>query len=465
MPELLERPADVADRSRPRPPRRVVTRRHVRLAAAAIALALLATLASLVHRVLDNARGTPLQTLRAADDVVIPTLVDDRFPALVGLLTGARLEPGHTVEVLTEAEQSFDRLFGDLRAAQSSIALQPYYCQPGRVADTAVAILTERARAGVRVRVLADGYGCRRFAQHYGGPLRDAGVELAVLRPVHWYTLHRAQHRAHLRIVVVDDSIAYTGGFGIDDKWLYARGEAAAWRETNVRFTGPAVRAAAAAFTIGWAEATRALVIDRGVLGDSGARNAAAAAAPAVGVVAGLQVAGPALGSTPFERLLFLTAGAARERLWIANPYFLPNRAQRRLLADAAARGVDVRVLTAGAQTDVRSTRLASRASYGSLLAAGVRIYEYRPGMMHAKTMVGDGVWTVIGSMNFDNRSFRLADEANLLVHDAAVARGMERVFEDDLAHAQEVTARAHASRPWYQRLLERVFTVVEPLL
>jgi cardiolipin synthase len=314
-----------------------------------------------------------------------------------------------------------------------------------------------RYAAGVRVLFLADGFGCRDFARRYRVALRTAGAELAELRPVRWYELHRAQHRSHVRLVIIDGTTAYTGGFGLDDKWADGPGGRRGWRETNVRFTGPAVRQAQAAFFIAWAEATRELVAGKDFF--------PADTTAGTGAVAAIQFAGPGLGTTAFERLLFLTIAGARERLYITNSYFVPNAALRHMLTAAVARGVDVRVLTAGSRSDVPSTRLASRAYYGELLEAGVRLYEYRPTMMHAKTLVADGQWCVIGSMNFDNRSLRLNDEANLLVYDGAAAGEMERIFAADLKQAVEITKAAYAARPWQQQLLEYAAKLIAPLL
>jgi cardiolipin synthase A/B len=436
-----------------------VRRRGVRFSLAlAVAVALLIGV-NLTHRILDSARGTPLEGLYGGPlGVGIPPAAEANFVELAQLFGGARLVGGNTVELLTEADASYAALFADLRAARRSITLQTYYCLPGRVADTTAAILAERARAGVRVLMLGDGYGCRLFPPHHTAAMRAAGVEQRVLRPLHWYSMHKAQHRSHVRLAVIDGVIAYTGGFGIDDKWLYGTSAAPAWRDTNVRVRGPVVRQAQAAFALAWAEATRELII-----ADDFFAHADSAVAGAV--LAGVQFAGPGFGTTAFERQLFLAIGAARERLWIANAYFLPNRAQRAQLMRAAAAGVDVRVLTAGGRSDVPSTRFAARGCYRELLEGGVRIFEYGPTMMHAKTLIADGIWGMVGTMNFDNRSMRLDDELNLLFHDATVGRTLELSFEYDLLHAREVRLSEHLARPLRERLVEWAARLAEPLM
>jgi cardiolipin synthase A/B len=433
--------------------------RAVRFSLAAAAVVALLIAVNLTHRILDRARGTPLEGLYGgALDAGLPPLAEANFVDLVHLFGGARLVGGNTVELLTEADASYAALFADLRAARRSITLQTYYCLAGRVADTTAAILSERARAGVRVLMLGDGYGCRLFPPHHTAAMRAAGVDQRVLRPLHWYSIHKAHHRSHVRLVVIDGVIAHTGGFGIDDKWLYGSATAPAWRDTNVRLRGPAVRQAQAAFALAWAEATRELII-----GDDFFAPADSAVAGAV--QAGVQFAGPGFGTTAFERQLFLTIAAARERLWIANAYFLPNPAQRAQLVRAAAAGVDVRVLTAGDRSDVPSTRFAARGHYRELLEAGVRIFEYRPTMMHAKTLIADGVWGMVGTMNFDNRSMRLDDELNLLFHDATVGRALELSFDNDLRHAREIRLSEHLARPFRERLVEWAARLAEPLM
>lgn len=453
-------------------------RRLVRAVLAVAGAVVLFFVTLLVHHALDATRGVAVASIaEAAAARSTPAVTDARFPAVVAVLAGARLTPGNHVRILIDGPETFEDLFEGLRAARRSITFQQYFCGDGMLADTLASILAERARAGVSVRFLADGFGCRSFPGRYAESLRAAGVRVAILRPVRWYTLHKAQHRSHVRIVVIDGEVGYTGGFGIDDQWLNGDRSGRGWRETNVRFSGPTVLEAQGAFVQGWADATGELLAGEALFpADTGGAWAEAPPAPlaaggpadtaaAASVEAALQFAGPGLGTTPFERLLALTIRGARERLYITNPYFVPSSFFRQLLADAARRGVDVHVVTAGPRTDVPSTMFASRAFYEELLRAGVRIHEYTPTMMHAKTFVVDGIWSAIGTLNFDNRSIRLNEEINLLVRDTAVGRELEEVFRRDLDRAEEMTLERHDARPWYHRVLEGVARLVAPLL
>ena len=361
------------------------------------------------------------------------------------MMTGGWLSPGNRVELLLNGDGTYGRLWNDLRSAQQSITLQVYYGAPGRMADTLEQILIERARAGVRVLVLYDAFGTVDIPIRHRDTLRAAGIVVEPFRPIRLSQLHLAQNRSHVRGIVIDSRIGYTGGFGIDDKWLGDGRTNGSWRETNVRFEGPAVRQLQAAFAAAWVEATGVLFTGRATLAPQ--ENGVAAA--------GLLYTAPTLGSTPAERFFALSIAGARKTLYITNAYFAPDRSFVELLAAAARRGVDVRILTAGARTDVNIVRLAGRAWYQTLLAAGVRVYEWQPSTLHAKTFVVDGAWATIGSMNFDNRSMALNDEATLMVLDRTIGERMDQLFVADLAHAEEITAARFSQRPWWQRLAE----------
>ena len=290
----------------------------------------------------------------------------------------------------------------DLKSATRTITLQMYYAMPGALADTLAAILSERARAKVRVMVVLDAFGASPIKEEWVESLRAAGVNVRWLRPLHWYSLERAGNRSHVRAVVVDGRIGYTGGFGIADKWQGNGLTADRWRDTNARFEGPVVMQLQAAFMAAWAEATRRAAHRRAVLSET--RRSIRSGQPPRACCTRT----PSIGSTDAERFLALSISSARKTLYITNSYFVPDNDFRRMLTEAAKRGVDVRVLTAGDQTDVKTTTYASRARYEELLKGGVRIYEYQPVMVHAKTFVVDGLWSSIGTLNFDNRSLAL---------------------------------------------------------
>jgi cardiolipin synthase len=392
-------------------------------------------------------RGTAVRHVRgvAADGAAI-SVGEPEFALMATMATGAWLAGGNRVEVLQNGDGTFPRLWEDLRSAQRSITLQLYYGAPGRMADTLGAILRERARAGVRVLVLYDAFGTVDMPADHREALRAAGIVVEPFRPLRLSTLHLAQNRSHVRGIVIDSRVGWTGGFGIDDKWLGDGRSGGSWRETNVRFEGPAVRQLQAAFAAAWVEATGVMFTGRATI----------EVRPDGATAAGLLYTAPTLGSTAAERFLALSIAAARQTLYITNAYFAPDRNFVDLLAAAARRGVDVRILTAGPRTDVHIVRFAGRASYEKLLQAGVRVYEWRPTTLHAKTFVVDGEWLTVGSVNFDNRSMALNDEATLMVLDRMLGGEMNRVFLDDLRQSQEIGIKAFGARSWLQRLAER---------
>ena len=401
-------------------------------------------------------RGTAVRRVRGVGADGAPVAVSEpQFPLSVTMLAGAWLLPGTRVEVALNGDGTYPRLWDDLRSATKSITLQLYYGKSGRMADTLQEILIERATAGVQVFVLYDAFGTIGVPADYLADLRLRGVEIQPFRPIRISTLHLVQNRSHLRGIVIDGRVGWTGGFGIDDKWLGDGCSHGSWRETNVRFEGPAVRQLQAAFAAAWAETTGVLFTGRATL--EAQENGAAAA--------GLLSTSPTLGSTAAERFFAVSIAGARKTLYMTNAYFAPGPYFIGLLADAARRGVDVRILTAGARTDVKTVWLAGRASYDRLLAAGVRVYEWQPTVLHAKTFVVDGTWSTIGSMNFDNRSLVLNDEATLMVLDPVVGGQMDAIFLDDLRHSEEMTVERFGARLWTHRVAEHSANLVRRVL
>ena len=295
-------------------------------------------------------RGTAVRHVRGVAADGRPIGVGEApFPLLVTMMTGASLSEGNRVEVMLNGDGTYERLWADLRSARQAITLQLYYGAPGRMAQTLGGILVERARAGVRVFVLYDAFGTIDIPRDQRDALRAAGIRVEPFRPIRLSTLHLAQNRSHVRGIVVDGRIGWTGGFGIDDKWFGDGQAGGSWRETNVRFEGPAVRQLQGAFAAAWVEATGVLFTGRATLEPQ--QNGVSAA--------GLLHTSPTLGSTAAERFFALSIAGARKTLYITNSYFAPDRNFIEQLLAAARRGVDVRILTSG---DRRASRPSSSA-------------------------------------------------------------------------------------------------------
>ena len=418
--------------------------KRVALGVLILALGLLALMG-----ILSQTRGTPISAIRSIGrDGEPPAIGDSLFTRTIELYASVHIDPGLTAEPKLNGDGTYPALWRDLSSATQSITVQMYYSLPSTVADSLAAHLLERARAGVRVYLLLDAFGSQNLPDEWMDTLRAGGVRVATLRPLHWYTLHQASNRSHVRVVVVDGAIAWTGGFGLADYWLGDGVTNDAWRESNVRFQGPAVAQLQAAFVAAWAEATGDLLTGSLYF----PTHVFKASGPMQG---GLLFTAPSIGSTDAERFLALTIAGARRTLFITNSYFVPDDDFRALLIAARKRGVDVRVLTTGPKTDIKTTYHAGRARYEELLRGGVRIYEYQPSMMHAKTIVADGEWSTIGSMNFDNRSLAFNNESNLAVLDATFGAQMDSIFHADLRHSKEIVLEEFVKRGRLVRFLE----------
>lgn len=402
-------------------------------------------------------RGTPISYVVTLADSGPPAVDDTLFERTFEVFTGAHISAGNHVQALNNGTV-YDSLYRDLHAAQKTITVQMYYSLPGAVADSMSAILRERARAKVRVLFLIDAFGSQHLSKAYLKSLTDAGVEVAKLRRLTWTSIANASTRSHVRVVVIDGRIGYTGGFGIADYWLGDGHHDEQWRESNARFQGPSVMQLQAAFSAAWAESTGELITGPLFFPLTGFQSSG-------GMDAGLLYTAPTTGSTPAERFLALTISGARRTLYITNSYFVPDDDFRRLLERARRRGVDVRILTVGAKTDVKTTWYAGRHHYEELLSHGIRVYEYQPAMLHSKTIVADGVFSAVGSMNFDNRSMAFNNESQLVVLDTAFGRQMDSTFVDDLKYAKEIKLDEFKKRSIWDRFLESGAAVLSRLL
>ena len=403
-------------------------------------------------------RGTPVRDARLLGGSIERLEAEDpMFRETFALVTNTTITPGNRVEILPNG-RVYERLWEDIASARDLVTWQVFWFKPGKLADRLAEALIDRARAGVKVLFLYDYFGAKGIPDEYYDRLRDAGVEVVAFRPFRLGTLYKIQQRAHVRTVVIDGRIGYTGGFAIADEWLGDGRHPDQWRDTSVRVEGRLVNQLQSAFVANWAEATGQLLVGDHVFplqGDT----------PPGDTCAGLMYDAPSLGSTNAERFFMMSLHGARERLYITNAYFVPDSQFRQELIDAVERGVDVRVLTPGTNSDRMSTYHASRRHYEELLEGGVRIYHYRPTMVHAKTIVADGVWGSVGTINFDNRSMVLNDEVAVVMQDRASGEELERLFLEDLEHADEVDLASVRSRGAVDRLKERFYHAFAPLL
>ena len=421
-----------------------------------LVLGLIAGLLALVG-VLSTLKGTPLKRVMPFGGGKCPCVDEPDFRHTLELLSHAPLARAHEVELFINGDQTYPRLWADLRAARESITIQLYYCEPGRMADEFKEILIGRARAGVKVLFLYDAFGTT-LKGEYMESLKGAGIETCAFRPLRIWEAHTIQHRSHARVICIDGKTGYTGGFGLADKWYGNGRDKDQWRDSNVRFTGPAVRQLQATFVACWGEAAGDLLVGPVLFPKPDDPSEE-------GVLAGMLHARPSVGSTDAERFYALSTECARKRFYLTNSYFVPDKDFRGMLCSAAGRGVDTRVLTAGPASDIKSTLYAGRAHYEELLNAGVRIYEYRETMMHAKTFVVDSKWGAVGSMNADNRSMSFNEETMFMMLDDDLGGTLERQFYEDLEHADEIDLKVFRQRGFMDRCKERAAHLVRRVL
>lgn len=402
-------------------------------------------------------KGTPVRKVKAYGGGERPDVRDPAFRDTIETLVHTQLAAAHEVDVFMNGDELYPRLWADLKAARKSISVQLYYCEPGKMANTFQQILIERARAGVHVLLLVDAFGST-LEKEYMDALEQAGVETCVFRPLRLWHANTIQHRSHARVVCIDGEVGYTGGFGLADKWYGDGRSKDQWRDSSIRFTGPAVRQLQATFIACWGEAAGDLLIGPALMPPP--------SPPAdEGILAAVLHARPSVGSTDAERFYALTTECARKSFYLTNSYFVPDKDFRGMLCSAAQRGVDTRILTTGTGTDIKSTLYAGRAHYEELLEAGVRIYEYRDTMMHAKTLVMDSGWAAVGSMNADNRSMSFNEETMFLALDDGVAGILEKHFMDDLGFADEIDLEVFRKRSRLDRVKEQVAHAVRRVL
>jgi cardiolipin synthase len=404
----------------------------------------------------------------------------DRFARLLGALTDAALRRDSHVQVLTNGDQFYEAELEAIRSARSTINLEAYIFYKGEIGRRFLDALTERARAGVKVKLILDWIGSFTTWDDYFKDLRAAGGRGEWYQPVRWYTFKRFNNRTHREVMVVDGRVGFIGGAGIADQWFKGDRKQPRWRDTVVRVEGSLVVGLQTTFVENWLEAAgEVLSCDeyfpddmwpKGQGRSEGRKEpssveASDAAQSDEEIHAGLVVlSAPSAGRSTRARVLFQTLlASARKTIRINSPYFLPDRSTRRELTRAAKeRGVDVRIVTPGPHADHALTRSSGRRRFGELLLAGIRISEYQPAMIHAKVLIVDGVWSVVGSTNFDNRSFDLNDEVNLAAADRGLAKRLEEDFESDWRESRAITYEDWKRRPLAERLRELVGRLIE---
>jgi cardiolipin synthase len=367
-------------------------------------------------------------------------------------ITMAPITHGNDIELFINGAQIFPAMIETMQRAERTLNFLSYLYWSGEIGSEIAATLCERAKAGVEVNVLLDAVGSAKMDRRLIRDMDESGVHFAYFRPPKPYAMRRLNNRTHRKLLIADGKVGMTGGVGIADQWTGDAQDPDHWRDTHVRVRGPIVRGLQGAFAENWLEATGDVLVGPAYLpelepvSDDGAMQVVRSTAN--------------VGDTNVEALYFLAIACARASLHLTSAYFAPRPAFVEALADAAERGVDVRVLVPGAHIDKELVRQAGRAVYEELLDAGVQVFEYCPTMIHAKTLTIDGVWSSIGSVNFDNRSFQLQDEVTLCVCSREFAGRLDEQFERDLERSERIQLERWNGRPRAARVSEAVTKV-----
>jgi cardiolipin synthase len=384
------------------------------------------------------------------------TVADAQFARAMGVLLGPALLEGNRVETLVNGDQIFAAMLKDIRAASKTITFETYIYWSGKIGKAFAEALAERARSGVKVHVLLDWVGSQKMDEESLMAMRNAGVDVERYHPVRWYTLSKLNNRTHRKLLVVDGKFGFTGGVGIADKWTGNAQDPDHWRDTHFRIEGPAVAQMQSTFMDNWTKVTGK------VLHTADYFPVVKPAGPQPAQVFQSSIEG---GAESMHLMYLLSIAAASKTIHLSMAYFAPDDVALETLIAALRRGVKIQILMPGPHTDAEIVQKASRAKWGELLRNGAEIHLYQPTMFHCKVLVVDGLWTSVGSTNFDNRSFRLNDEANLNIYDAEVAAQQIALFNEDLRKSRRVTYEEWEARPWSEKLLEHAAALLNAQL
>ncbi|SPB15477.1 cardiolipin synthetase [Caballeronia novacaledonica] len=381
---------------------------------------------------------------------------DPQFIRSMGLLLGPPVVGGNRFDVLVNGDEIFPSMLQGIRAARETITFETFIYWSGEIGEEIARALSDKARSGIAVHVLLDWVGSSKMDKRYLHMLRDAGAEVIQYHKPHWTGLGRMNDRTHRKLLVIDGRIGFTGGVGIAEEWTGHAQDEKHWRDTHFRVEGAAVGQMQAVFMDNWIKATGNVLHGPSYFPDIEAAGEGCAH---------MFSSSPSGGSDDMQLMYLMAITAATHSIHLSSAYFVPDKLTINAIVEAAKRGVRVRIITPGKHIDTHTVREASRACWGDLLAAGVEMYEYQPTMFHCKLIVVDEFLVSVGSTNFDSRSFKLNDEANLNIYDREFARRQTAIFDDDVAHAKRITLDDWRRRPLAEKLVERAVALLDSQL
>lgn len=370
----------------------------------------------------------------------------EEFLTTIAGATGSPFVPGNNLRILNNGDEFFPVMLDEIRRAELSITMEAYIYWAGQIGMKFAEAFAERARSGVRVKILLDAVGSSDIGDEIVKILEAAGCQIAWYNPIRWYNLGRINHRTHRKSLIIDGRVAFTGGAGIADEWLGNAEDERHWRDIQIRLEGPAVTPLQTGFAQNWLECTRELV--------SGPVYYPVHE-PAGDLSVLTIMSSPVTGSSNARTLYYLSITSARRSIYIANPYFVPDPAALDTLIEAKKRGVDVRVMVSSDKNENWLSRRNAVRLYGRLLEAGVMIMEYEPTLLHHKTMVVDGLWATIGTTNFDSRSFAHNEENNVCFYDRPLAHELDEIFAMDMVRCKRITLEEWRERGLFWKIQE----------
>jgi cardiolipin synthase len=370
------------------------------------------------------------------------------LPSIVGL-TQSSLDAGNQVELLQNGDQFFPRLLHDIAAAKQSVHIESYIWWKGAICEQIANALAQKAREGVEVRLLVDASGGHKMDDKLDRLMTDAGVRLARFHPVRLSNIGKLNNRDHRKMMIIDGRIGYIGGYGFAEEWTGHGQDKDHWRDTGLRVGGPIVNRLQSAFSENWIEETGEIPAGEKYFPHL---------EPAGPMQAHLAYTSPTGGISSVQVLYYLAINAARREIIIQNPYMLPDDDALKALQAAVRRGVEVKVMVpATTSTDSPIVQHASHHRFGELMRAGVKIWEYKKTLLHQKIIVVDGVWSCVGSTNFDRRALELNDEVSMGVIDSGLAAQLKAAFADDLRYAEPRSLEEWSHRGLWHKFIDQL--------
>jgi len=375
------------------------------------------------------------------------------FRTTMAGMTGMPWVDGNRVAIYNNGDEFYPAMLDAIDSAKHSVTMEQFIYWGGEIGQRFAEAFAEKACQGIPVKLLVDAVGSSTLGERVIRILETGGCQLAWFRPIHWYTLDRANLRTHRKSLIVDGQVAFTGGAGLADHWLGTATNKYEWRDIQIRVEGPAVWEQQAGFAQNWLLTTGEILSGHDFF---------PVIEPAGSVALQTILSSPSTGAAAAGTMHLIALQCASDYLYIANPYFIPDSRVIDLLAGACGRGVSVKLMVAGVHNDTWWARQNSLRLYGRLMESGVEIYEYQPTMLHQKIMIVDGAWGTVGTANFDNRSFALSEETNVCFHDPLLVDELRRTFLADLTQSRKVELSDWRHRGAWQKAKEQFASLIE---